>query len=253
VVRVRRGDVGDDRLIEIESAALRAAVDAGVPAPTLIGADPTGDVAGRPAIASTRLSGTSDVPTTATPARLRALGRAVGRLSTAAADPAWSLPRRDRPLADVAFAIGTDGPAAELRSAATERLAARPPAAGDLVLVHGDCWQGNTMWRGDVLVGFIDWDAAGIGPAGIDLSGMRLDAALYFGADAADAVTAGWADAVGAVPIDLAGWDLVASLATPADLGEWIDIIRCVGRPDLDVATTSARRDEFTRRALATR
>jgi aminoglycoside phosphotransferase (APT) family kinase protein len=251
VLRARRGDAGDDRLIEIEAAALRAAVDAGVPAPTLVGFDPTGAVAGQPAIVSTRLAGSSDVPTRPTPARLHSLGRAVGRLSIAVANPAWSLPVRDRPLSDVAFDTGADGPAAELRTAAAERLATRPPAWGDLVLVHGDCWQGNAMWTGDDLVGFIDWDAAGVGPAGIDLSGMRLDAALYFGADAADGVTAGWIDATGADPLDIACWDLVATLATPADLGVWIETIRAAGRPDLDVATVSSRRDDFTRRALA--
>jgi aminoglycoside phosphotransferase len=162
------------------------------------------------------------------------------------------LPRRDRPLADVDFAAGPNGPTRELRAAAAARLAARPPAAGDLVLVHGDCWQGNAMWDNDDLVGFIDWDAAGIGPAGIDLSGMRLDAAFYFGVNAVDTVTVGWTDATGVEPIDVAGWDLVAALATPADLSVWIATIREVGRPDLDVATVAARRDEFTRRALAT-
>ncbi len=251
VVRVRRGAAGDDRLIALEAAALRAAADAGVPAPTLLGADPTGALATQPVLVSTRLAGSSDVPATAKPARLHALGRAVGRLSTTATDPRWSLPRRDRPLADVAFAVAADGPTGELRVAAAERLAARPPSAGDLVLVHGDCWQGNTMWDGDELVGFIDWDAAGIGPAGIDLSGMRLDAAFYFGVEAVDAVTAGWIDATGVEPLDIAAWDLVAVLATPADLGRWITTIRGAGRADLDVSTVADRRDDFTRRALA--
>ena len=40
-------------------------------------------------------------------------------------------------------------------------------------LVHGDCWQGNSLWVGDELRGFIDWDAAGTGSPGIDLGTMR--------------------------------------------------------------------------------
>jgi Ser/Thr protein kinase RdoA (MazF antagonist) len=37
---------------------------------------------------------------------------------------------------------------------------------GEPVLVHGDLWQGNTVWNGDTCSGLIDWDAAGAGSAG---------------------------------------------------------------------------------------
>ena len=250
VVRARRGGTADERLIRLEAAALHAASAAGVPAPLLFGADPSGVAAGLPALASTRLAGSSNVPRNATPARLRALGRAVGLLSSTIVDPSWPLPERTRPLADVAFPIEAAGQTGVLRAAAAEHLAARPPATRPAVLVHGDCWQGNSMWVKDDFVGFIDWDAAGVGPAGIDLSGMRLDAALYFGADAPDEVTAGWRDSTGVEPLDLAGWDLVAALATPPDLSVWISTIREAGRQDLDLATVTARRDDFTRHAL---
>jgi aminoglycoside phosphotransferase (APT) family kinase protein len=30
---------------------------------------------------------------------------------------------------------------------------------GELVLVHGDLWQGNAIWSGDSFSGMIDWDA----------------------------------------------------------------------------------------------
>jgi aminoglycoside phosphotransferase (APT) family kinase protein len=65
------------------------------------------------------------------------------------------------------------------------------------VLVHGDCWQGNTMWRGDTFIGFVDWESTGRGPVGIDLGFLRMDVAVHVGPERLDAVLTGWLDAGG--------------------------------------------------------
>ena len=108
-------------------------------------------------------------------------------------------------------------------------------------LVHGDCWQGNSLWVGGELRGFVDWDAAGTGPPGIDLATMRLDAAFFFGVDTMDDVVTGWAETSGRPVGDLAYWDLVAALTSPIDLGEWLPNLQRLGRPDLDAVTMAAR------------
>jgi aminoglycoside phosphotransferase (APT) family kinase protein len=118
-------------------------------------------------------------------------------------------------------------------------------------LVHGDCWQGNSLWVGDEVRGFIDWDAAGTGSPGIDLGTMRLDAAFFFGAAAMDDVVTGWAETSGRPVVDLAYWDLAAALTSPIDLGEWLPNLQRLGRPDLGAATMAAPREETVRRALA--
>jgi aminoglycoside phosphotransferase (APT) family kinase protein len=56
---------------------------------------------------------------------------------------------------------------------------------GGTGLVHGDLWQGNTLWAGERCEGILDWDAAGVGHPGIDLATLRLDAAVMFGLPAA--------------------------------------------------------------------
>lgn len=58
-------------------------------------------------------------------------------------------------------------------------------------LTDGDLWYGNTLWdEGGALTVLLDWDAAGIGSPGIDLGSVRLDAALYYGQDAATEILA---------------------------------------------------------------
>jgi aminoglycoside phosphotransferase (APT) family kinase protein len=210
---------------------------------------------------STFVAGSSAVPRVASTERLRALGRAVGALAACA--PPGGLPTRTRPLEDVDFyALWRESAAAvhsrwkasatgEPWTSALHAVDAYQLTPAPDVLVHGDCWQGNTLWVGDELGGFVDWDAAGAGPPGIDLGTMRLDAAFFFGVDAADDVVAGWAETSGRTVMDLAYWDLVAALTSPIDLGEWLPNLQRLGRPDLDVATMAARREDAVRRALA--
>ena len=118
------------------------------------------------------------------------------------------------------------------------------------VFVHGDLWQGNTLWRGEALVGMVDWDAAGVGHPGIDLGTLRLDAAILFGPPAAAEVLEGWRRQAGQTAEVVAYWDVVAALTTPTDMGQWLPVAHDHGPVDLDEATLKGRRDAFLRAAL---
>jgi Phosphotransferase enzyme family len=124
------------------------------------------------------------------------------------------------------------------------------PATDTANLVHGDCWQGNTLWSRDGFTGFVDWDAAGIGQPGLDLGSIRFDVSLYDGLDGLDRISEGWADGGGHAIEDLPYWDLVSALASPADLTPWMPTITAPGRADLDIHNVTTRRDDFTIGAL---
>ena len=62
-----------------------------------------------------------------------------------------------------------------LLSAARRRLETIPVPDDDHVFIHGDSWLGNPVWTGEnKLSGMIDWDAAGVGAARIDLGSLRF-------------------------------------------------------------------------------
>ena len=145
-------------------------------------------------------------------------------------------------LPPVSAAVITEG-----RAALTGRAAPSSPAG----LVHGDLWQGNALWDDDTCLAVIDWDFAGVGPAGIDLGSMRMDAVMFYGPETVDEVAAGWQDAVGAPPPDLAWWDVVSAVATPPDMDYWLPNLHGQGRPDLTKEQVTARRDAFLADALA--
>jgi aminoglycoside phosphotransferase (APT) family kinase protein len=133
-----------------------------------------------------------------------------------------------------------------LLSRADELLAGAAVPVGPTGLVHGDLWEGNTVWHDGELSGTIDWEAAGVGPAGVDLGSLRLDAALLHGLQAADDVLAGWEDAIGSSFEHVAYWDVVAAAQTPADMALFLPTIheerdaRTSTAPPQPIAETSS-------------
>ena len=116
--------------------------------------------------------------------------------------------------------------------------------------MHGDLWHGNTLWSGDRCTGIVDWDCAGAGSPGIDLSGVRFDAALMFGLAAAEPVLEGWQLATGQRADHVAYWDVVAASCTLADMGHTVPVMHDQGRPDLNAGILGQRRDAFLSAAL---
>ena len=253
-VVLRVGELDDAnvrRRFGVESTALRLAEHHGIGAPRLIGADLDGAAPSQLKILSSFLAGTSAVPAVATHERLAALGRAVAELSRTKVTGAGELPVRHCPLSDLDFAATrAAGDTTPLLDAGQRYLSEAPLPTADHVLVHGDCWQGNMLWSDNEFVGFVDWDAAGTGPPGVDLGSLRCDVAMYFGLAATDAVYEGW-QAVTGEPFELlAYWDVVAALSTPTDLSEWMPVIEGQGGPVVDARTVTDARDEFLESAL---
>ena len=139
----------DDDGTRTEAAALKAAFAGGlaVPArPRASGSNPS-----RHCCSSRRSTAASAIPAERPTPRLRALGAAAARIHRTT--PPAGLPRRTRSIAGVDFdALRRAAPPQPLLQRA-EAVAARGPstAAAD-GFVHGDLWQGNTLWQGDDLV-----------------------------------------------------------------------------------------------------
>lgn len=236
-----------DAALATEATALRLVEEHQVPAPRVLAADLDGSRAGVVALMTTVLPGTSQIPVTATPGRLRAFGAAIGSLARIPAPPGTGLPERTAPIPWQDFGTREEAP---LLRAAHDLRAGLPVPDGAPVVVHGDVWQGNTMWVGEQVVGVLDWDCAGVGHCGVDLGSARCDAAIMFGTPAAGPVLEGWRAAAGRDPGEVAYWDLVAALGTPDDMGRWVPVIHDQGRTDLSAAVLQQRRDEFLRRAV---
>jgi aminoglycoside phosphotransferase (APT) family kinase protein len=88
-----------------------------------------------------------------------------------------------------------------------------PPQDTRAVVLHGDYWPGNVLWRGGRLTGIIDWEDAAFGDPLADLAIARLEIAWQSGPAAMDMFTREYRalrPASGTATLPL--WDLRAAL-----------------------------------------
>lgn len=149
------------------------------------------------------------------------------------------------PLAPLAVDVPGEGPLADAARARLAGLRAQPP-----VFVHRDAWTGNALWRGDELVGLIDWSGAGAAPAGLDLAWLRQDLVLLGSLAAADAAADEYARIAGPVE-DLLGWDLQAASRADGRVGTWAPNYAGIGHPELDASALERRLAAFVDILLA--
>jgi aminoglycoside phosphotransferase (APT) family kinase protein len=248
------GDMQDDaarRHFATQVAALELAERHSLPAPRVVAVDLDGTSCRQPAMIETALPGSSRIPVHPTADRLRALGRAAATIHAIAVEPSPALPLRFRSLDELNFgSLAVPEISAELFAAARSVVAEASAPSEPHVFVHGDLWQGNTVWQGSGQCRMLDWDFAGVGPAGVDLGSLRCDVAVMYGQQAADEVTVGWEECHGMRALNVAWWDLVACMSTPPDMAMWLPNFHHQGRSDLDIATVTQRRDAFLAVAL---
>jgi aminoglycoside phosphotransferase (APT) family kinase protein len=252
VVRVARAEQAAETATEVAAMTYVARVaGSALPVAELLGYD-LAERTGYGLLLTTRVRGTSVIPPGPDPERLQALGAAAARISSIKLTPAAALPVRSRPSEVDDFAgMRREQGAPDLLRAAEAAVAAIRPDDSRPGLVHGDLWYGNTLWDGARLTALLDWDCAGVGPAGIDLGSLRCDAAWCHGVDAAEHILRGWEAEAGRPASDVPYWDAIAALASPPDMG-WFPIsMSAQGRPDLTREVMLERRDAFLGAALS--
>ena len=237
-------------MVRTNARALQVAEAHGLAAPRLIAADLDGTASGTVATLETFLSGSADLPTTASVARLQEAGAALARANSVEMVPQAHLPVRILPHWDDLAAERRRGqmPTTPLLQQADERVMAHGVPAAASVLLHGDIWAGNMLWEDERCVALIDWKTAGVGHPGVDLSGLRLQVAVQYGEEAPAHVLDGWQREARREAIDVPYWDAVAALNTPTVVPDG-EGFAADGSP-LNSEALTERRDTFLRNAL---
>jgi aminoglycoside phosphotransferase (APT) family kinase protein len=208
-----------------EFRLLRIAHEAGVPAPAPYYVDESGEFFETPVVVLEYIEGETVFALTDAPDLLPRFARhlaAIHRIDCAAHDISflpdhtahWGSIIGNRPARlDDSLSEGRIRDALEAAWPWAQRNAS--------VLLHGDYWPGNILWREGRLVGIVDWEDAAIGDPLADIATSRLDLLWAFGADAMERFTREYA---AVAPIDfthLACWDLCAALRPAGRLGDW--------------------------------
>ena len=99
--------------------------------------------------------------------------------------------------------------------------AVRPiPQRNPSVLLHGDFWPGNLLWRDGQLVGVIDWEDAAIGDPLADVANSQLEILWAFGIDAMQRFTEHYQALTALDYTNLPYWELCAALRL-AQFANW--------------------------------
>jgi len=108
------------------------------------------------------------------------------------------------------------------------------PQSNKTVLLHGDFWPGNTLWRGSRLAAIIDWEDAALGDPLADLANSRLEILWAFGMGAMIDFTLQYKSKMKIVDLtNLPYWDLCVALRPASKLSQW----------GLEVSTEQRMRD----------
>jgi aminoglycoside phosphotransferase (APT) family kinase protein len=89
------------------------------------------------------------------------------------------------------------------------------------VLLHGDFWPGNTLWRDGRLVAVIDWENAALGDPLADVANSRLEILWAFGINAMQSFTDQYQAMTNTDFTNLPYWDLCAALRPAFKIAEW--------------------------------
>jgi aminoglycoside phosphotransferase (APT) family kinase protein len=115
------------------------------------------------------------------------------------------------------------------------------PQRNTSVLLHGDFWPGNILWRDGTLVAVIDWEDAKLGDPLTDLAISRLDILWIFGVDAMHSFTHHYMSMMAIDYTNLPYWDLCAALRlvrlAGSNLAEWAAFFPPFGRHDITEQT----------------
>lgn len=97
-----------------------------------------------------------------------------------------------------------------------------PPQLNQPVVVHGDYWPGNVLWRHGQLAGILDWEDAAVGDPLADVGNGRMELCMAFGWPAAAGFSAAYQALLPGLDFGaLAHWDLYAALRHAGRLDEW--------------------------------
>ena len=88
------------------------------------------------------------------------------------------------------------------------------PQGNASVLLHGDFWPGNILWRDGQIVGVIDWEDAALGDPLADIANSRLELLWAFGVEAMQRFTDHYQSLADIDFANLPYWELYAALRT---------------------------------------
>jgi aminoglycoside phosphotransferase (APT) family kinase protein len=223
----RHGDADFDRNLNVardEYRLLHLLRSAGVPVPTPFFLDTSGEIFPRPYLVVEYVEGSVDAAPSNVPdlvAQMATQLAAIHALDAETHDLSFLPGGEERP-GDLlkAWPAGLDWLDEGRIRAALESAPTLSPR-NKPVLLHGDFWPGNILWRDGRLAAVVDWEDAAVGDPLIDLANSRLELLWALGAEGMERFTHDYAAITSVDLTHLSTWDLWAALRSAPKIGGW--------------------------------
>lgn len=118
------------------------------------------------------------------------------------------------------------------------------------VLLHGDYWPGNPIWRDGRIAAVIDWEDAELGDPLFDLAITRLELLWLLGVEAMDGFTLHYQSTTAANAGNLPYWDLCAAIRPVNVIATWAEAWRAQGKPQITEETMRRDHTMFVDQAM---
>lgn len=127
----------------------------------------------------------------------------------------------------------------------------RARLAPSSVLIHGDFWPGNTLWRNGHLAAVIDWEEATLGDPMSDVAYCALDLRYLGLDDAAGTFLETYTSVSGRSTESLPYWTLFALSRPMPDIAQWLPAWTAKGITHISAEDLRARHQELLAEALS--
>lgn len=208
-----------DQAATTEFELLSALRRVGVPVPEPLMLDSGGDLLAGPYLVTEFVDGTTEIPPEQLGSAIEAMAAALMHVHAVPRDGLPALPSRTDPLPelfDYLQPTADNGPLL-----ARLHVCAGSAYHGDLVLLHGDFWPGNLIWRKGRLAAILDWEDAALGDPLSDVATCCLELLWKYGPAAVSRFTDAYAGE-GAIDVTrLALWQVYVASAAAQFMGSW--------------------------------
>lgn len=224
VVRRHGAITGKQKHVDVTSnefSLLHALDGAGLAVPTPYRVDISGELLPTPYIVMEYVDGSTDIDPKAVPDALRQMAGYLTRLHALELGhhSLPVLPHRDEPIDSIRRHLASTPAADRIRDAlATHRSVTQDNGH---VLLHGDYWPRNIVWRNDRIAAVLDWEDAAIGDPLADLAGCRLELLWMFGEDAMNHFTDHYTSNRTIDLSNLPFWELYVATGAATYLSGW--------------------------------
>jgi len=203
----------------LEGDILRAVHDLGLCVPRVLVLDESLEHLPHPYLLLDHIDGEKIFPASAADPRIEAMARMLARIHALPVDGLPDVPTRIDPVPEILAYLPDDIEFDAVRLNLT--LTGNQPRMGPPVLLHGDFWPGNLLWRDADLVGILDWEDAALGDPLSDVASAALELSYDAGIDGADAFVRAYKEVRPVDPARLALWQIYVAAAGHHFMGAW--------------------------------